>query len=72
MAEKILLVDDEPTLLGTLALNLRASGYEVVTASDGASALEVARAESPDLIVLDLMMPELDGLDRLPDAAPGF
>ena len=62
MAEKILLVDDEPTLLATLALNLRASGYEVVTASDGAAALEVARSESPDLIVLDLMMPELDGL----------
>jgi DNA-binding response OmpR family regulator len=62
MAEKILLVDDEPTLLDTLALNLRASGYDVVTASDGAAALEAARSESPDLIVLDLMMPELDGL----------
>jgi DNA-binding response OmpR family regulator len=62
MAEKILLVDDEPTLLSTLALNLRATGYEVVTASDGASALDTARSESPDLIVLDLMMPELDGL----------
>ena len=62
MAEKILLVDDEPTLLDTLALNLRASGYEVVTARDGAAALEVARAEAPDLVVLDLMMPEIDGL----------
>lgn len=62
MAEKILLVDDEPTLLETLALNLRSSGYEVVTASDGAAALEMANSESPDLIVLDLMMPELDGL----------
>ncbi len=62
MAEKILLVDDEPTLLATLALNLRASGYDVVTAGDGAAALEIARTESPDLIVLDLMMPELDGL----------
>ncbi|MCU0507418.1 MAG: response regulator transcription factor [Anaerolineae bacterium] len=62
MPEKILLVDDEPTLLDTLALNLRASGYEVVTARDGAAALEVARAEQPDLIVLDLMMPEIDGL----------
>jgi DNA-binding response OmpR family regulator len=62
MPEKILLVDDEPTLLDTLALNLRASGYEVVTARDGAAALEAARAEQPDLIVLDLMMPEIDGL----------
>jgi DNA-binding response OmpR family regulator len=62
MPEKILLVDDEPTLLDTLALNLRASGYEVVTARDGAAALDVARAEQPDLIVLDLMMPEIDGL----------
>jgi DNA-binding response OmpR family regulator len=62
MSEKILLVDDEPTFLETLALNLRTSGYEVVTASDGAAALEMAQAESPDLIILDLMMPEIDGL----------
>ncbi len=62
MTEKILLVDDEPTLLATLALNLRASGYDVITAPDGAAALEIAKAEAPDLIVLDLMMPELDGL----------
>lgn len=62
MAEKILLVDDEPTLLDTLAYNLRSSGYQVVTAADGVTALEQARVESPDLIVLDLMLPELDGL----------
>jgi DNA-binding response OmpR family regulator len=62
MPDKILLVDDEPTLLETLAYNLRASGYEVVTASDGAAALEAAHAEAPDLIILDLMLPELDGL----------
>jgi DNA-binding response OmpR family regulator len=62
MAEKILLVDDEPALLDTLAFNLRASGYEVVTAADGVAALEVARAESPQLVILDLMLPELDGL----------
>lgn len=62
MSEKILLVDDEPTLLETLAFNLRSSGYEVVTAADGAAALEAARREQPDLVILDLMLPELDGL----------
>jgi len=62
MTERILLVDDEATLLETLALNLRASGYEVVTAVDGVAALEQAQAEAPDLIILDLMLPELDGL----------
>jgi DNA-binding response OmpR family regulator len=48
--------------LETLAFNLRASGYEVVTAVDGVAALEQAQAEAPDLIILDLMLPELDGL----------
>jgi DNA-binding response OmpR family regulator len=62
MSDKILLVDDESTLLETLAFNLRAAGYQVVTAGDGAAALEQARAEAPDLVVLDLMLPELDGL----------
>ena len=62
MTERILLVDDEATLLETLAFNLRASGYEVVTAVDGVAALEQAHAEAPDLIILDLMLPELDGL----------
>jgi DNA-binding response OmpR family regulator len=55
-------VDDEPTLLDTLAYNLRGSGYDVVTASDGAAALEQARSASPDLVILDLMLPEIDGL----------
>ena len=62
MAERILVVDDEPSLLEMLAFNLRSSGYEVVTAGDGVSALEQAQAEAPDLIILDLMLPELDGL----------
>jgi DNA-binding response OmpR family regulator len=62
MAEKLLLVDDEPDLLDTLALNLRNAGYEVITASDGANALELARTRLPDLVILDLMLPELDGL----------
>ena len=59
---RILLVDDEPTLLDTLAYNLRSSGYDVVTAADGATALEQARSSAPDLIILDLMLPEIDGL----------
>lgn len=62
MSDKILVVDDEPNLRETLALNLRASGYHVVTAGDGAAALEQARAAQPDLVILDLMLPELDGL----------
>ena len=59
---RILLVDDEPSLLDTLAYNLRSSGYDVVTAADGAAALEQARSASPDLVILDLMLPEIDGL----------
>jgi DNA-binding response OmpR family regulator len=62
MPEKILVVDDEPILRDTLALNLRQAGYQVVTAEDGARALETASAEAPDLVILDLMLPELDGL----------
>jgi DNA-binding response OmpR family regulator len=62
VADRILLVDDEPALLDTLAYNLRGSGYDVVTAADGAAALELARSASPDLVVLDLMLPEIDGL----------
>jgi DNA-binding response OmpR family regulator len=59
---KILIVEDDATVRDTLALNLRAEGYVVSTAEDGEQALEVAREENPDLIVLDVMLPELDGL----------
>jgi DNA-binding response OmpR family regulator len=62
LVDRILLVDDEPSLLDTLAYNLRSSGYDVVTAADGAAALELARSASPDLVILDLMLPEIDGL----------
>jgi DNA-binding response OmpR family regulator len=62
MSDKILLVDDDATLLDTLAYNLRNAGYRVVTAADGSAALERAQAEKPDLVILDLMLPELDGL----------
>ena len=62
MAEKLLLVDDEATLRETLALNLRSAGYEVITAADGLAALDAARNKTPDLVLLDLMLPEIDGL----------
>ncbi len=63
MGKKVLVVDDEPTLLETLEYNLARQGYEVCTATDGRMALEVARRERPDLIVLDIMLPGLDGFE---------
>ena len=60
---KILVVDDEPSLVSTIGYNLRRDGHSVVTAADGALALDVARREQPDLVVLDLMLPKMDGLD---------
>ena len=63
MPKKILLVDDEPEILEICRDYLKASGYDVVTAKDGAQGLSLFRREKPDLIVLDLMLPEMDGLD---------
>ncbi len=63
MARKILVVDDEPVLVETIAYNLEQAGYQVLTAADGRSALEAARRETPDLVILDLMLPEMDGLE---------
>jgi DNA-binding response OmpR family regulator len=62
VVEKILLVDDDTALVETLAFNLRNVGYRVVTAATGGAALEQAHTEQPDLVILDLMLPELDGL----------
>jgi DNA-binding response OmpR family regulator len=59
----ILLVDDEPTLLDTLAYNLRREGYTVLTAADGPEAVRLAYEARPDLIILDVMLPGLSGLD---------
>ncbi len=76
MRQKILIVDDEPDIIELLSFNLKAEGYEVITAANGLEALNQARATLPDLIVLDLMLPELDGLavseilHRLPSTAP--
>ncbi len=63
MKQKILVVDDEPVLLDTLVYNLQQEGYQVITAADGGSALEATRSERPDLIILDVMLPEMDGLE---------
>jgi len=63
MAQTILVVDDEPEIVRLVRAYLEDAGYRVVVASDGEMALYVARHESPDLIVLDLMMPRVDGLE---------
>jgi DNA-binding response OmpR family regulator len=63
MPETILVVEDEPSLQETLAYNLQKQGYTVETAGDGRSALETARRLKPDLILLDIMLPLLDGVE---------
>src|ERR1051325_412556 len=63
MKARILVVDDEPEAVELVEFNLRQAGYEVASAADGAEALQKARALLPSLIVLDLMLPELDGLE---------
>lgn len=60
---KVLVVDDEPALARALAINLRATGWEVVVAPDGRHALELASSETPDVVVLDLGLPDLDGTE---------
>ncbi len=60
---KVLVVEDDQTLSGVLKYNLSKEGYVVVSAFDGAQALDVARSEKPDIILLDLMLPKLDGLE---------
>ena len=62
MPDKILIVEDDLTLLETLEYNLVGQQYQVYKAMDGNTALKVARQEQPDLVVLDLMLPGLDGL----------
>ncbi len=62
-AKKVLIVDDESAILQTLRFNLERSGYAVATAGDGRSAIAVAASEQPDLIVMDIMLPILDGVE---------
>ena len=61
--KKILVADDESHILHVVSLKLRNAGYEVVTAKDGAEALELAQSEKPDLLITDYHMPELSGLE---------
>lgn len=63
MATKVLVVDDETNLLNLVKGYLEREGFEVVTAGDGATALEIARQERPDLVILDIMLPEVDGVE---------
>ena len=61
--KKILVVDDEKPISDIIKFNMAKEGYEVLTAFDGREALEVFAAENPDVIILDLMLPEIDGLE---------
>lgn len=61
--EKILLVDDEPDILEFLGYNLTKEGYDVTTSTNGKEAIELAKKMQPDLIILDVMMPEMDGIE---------
>src|ERR1041384_1367222 len=62
-AFKILLVDDEPDIVEFLGYNLKKEGYEILTANNGKDAIEIAKKELPHLIVLDVMMPDMDGIE---------
>lgn len=61
--QKILIVDDEPDIIELIEYNLKKEGYQVFTASNGLEAIQVAKKTLPDLIILDIMMPKLDGIE---------
>lgn len=63
MTQRVLVVEDEPSLVDTLEYSLSRQGYQVIIANDGGKALEAARSDPPDLIVLDVMLPTLDGFE---------
>jgi two-component system alkaline phosphatase synthesis response regulator PhoP len=65
MTAKILVVDDEPDTVSLLSITLGRAGYTVLKANDGKSGLELAASEKPDLIILDVMMPDMTGLEVL-------
>lgn len=63
MSKKVLIVDDEPSIVTLLEYNLKQAGFEVVTASDGEEGMKKAIFEQPDLMILDLMLPKMDGIE---------
>ena len=65
MAHRVLIVDDEPHMLRLTELSLKKGGFEILIGRNGREALEIAARERPDLIVMDVVMPELDGLTAL-------
>ena len=67
MAKRILVVDDERHIVRLVEVNLQRAGYEVLTAYDGVEALEKTKADKPDMIILDVMMPRMDGFEVLKD-----
>ena len=64
-SRRILVVDDEPRMVRFVRMNLELEGYQVSTASNGLEALDKVREEIPDLVILDIMMPEMDGYETL-------
>src|SRR6266581_5088601 len=71
MSQRVLVVEDDPTLRLVIQDNLGSEGYDVDLAADGASAIRQARATTPDLIILDLTLPDCDGLAVLPTLRQG-
>jgi len=71
MPEKILIVDDDPDMRDALTIILESQDYEIVTAQDGLEALATLKAEKPDLMLLDLLMPKMDGFAVLKELQDG-
>lgn len=63
--KRILVIDDDPAIVRAITINLHSVGYETITALDGADGLRKVVAEKPDLVILDIMMPEIDGFEVL-------
>ena len=64
-AKKILVVDDEPRMVQLITLNLKLEGFNVISVQNGYQALEKVTKEMPDLVLLDIMMPDMDGFETL-------